>query len=84
MVRKKKILIAEEIPDFEASIKAMPEDSKIFVDKSMEIADYIFRVMDTKGIKQEALGITEAEINKWLSGMHNHTLRSLSKIEAAL
>lgn len=88
MERKKKILIPEELPEFQASIEAMPEDSRIFVDKSMEIADYIFRVMEAKGMKQKdlaaALGKTEAEISKWLAGMHNYTLRSLSKIEAAL
>ena len=88
MIKKKKILVAEELPEFEASIEAMTEDSKIFVDKSMEIADYIFRVMEVKGMKQKdlavALGKTEAEISKWLAGMHNYTLRSLSKIEAAL
>ena len=88
MIKKKKILIVEELPEFEASIEAMPEDSRIFVDKSMEIADYIFRIMELKGMKQKdlavALGKTEAEISKWLTGMHNYTLRSLSKIEAAL
>lgn len=66
----------------------MPADSKIFVDKSLEIANYIFRVMESKDMKQKdlanALGKSEAEISKWLAGMHNYTLRSLSKIEAAL
>jgi transcriptional regulator with XRE-family HTH domain len=88
MIKKKKMLIAEALPEFEASIEAMPEDSRIFVDKSMEIADYIFRIMEVKGMKQKdlatALGKTEAEISKWLAGMHNYTLRSLAKMEAAL
>ena len=88
MIKKKKILIAEELPEFEASIEAMPADSRIFVDKSLEIANYIFQVMESKNMKQKdlaaVLGKTEAEISKWLAGMHNYTLRSLSKIEAAL
>jgi ribosome-binding protein aMBF1 (putative translation factor) len=88
MIRRKKILVAEELPEFAASIEAMPEDSKIFTDKSMEIADYIFKVMEVKGIYQKdlamALGETENEIGKWLAGMHNFTLQTLSKIEVVL
>lgn len=88
MIKKKKVLVSEELPEFETSIEAMAADSKIFVDKSMEIASYIFQVMELKNMKQKdlaaALGKTEAEISKWLAGMHNYTLRSLSKIEAAL
>ena len=82
MSKKKKILVEEELPEFDASIKVMPEDSRIFVDKSMEIADYIFRVMEIKRMKQKdlalAMGTTEAEISKWLTGMHNYSLRTLS------
>lgn len=88
MIKKKKILIAEDLPEFEASVNAMPEDSRIFVDKSLEIANYIFQVMKNKNMKQkdlaDAMGKSEAEISKWLAGMHNYTLRSLSKLEAAL
>lgn len=88
MIKNKKILIAEDIPGFEESIEAMPEDNRIFVDKSLEIANYIFQAMESKNMKQKdlatALGKSEAEISKWLAGMHNFTLRSLSKIEAAL
>ncbi len=85
---KKKVLKAEVIPGFEESIASMPENSKIFVDKSLEIADFIFWIMEQKGMKQkdlaEKLGKSEAEISKFLAGMHNYTLRSISKIEAAL
>ena len=88
MNKKKKTLIAEEMPEFKASIDAMSADSKIFVDKSLEIAEYIFQVMEQKGLKQkdlaEKMGKTEAEVSKMLGGMHNLTLRSISKLEAAL
>ena len=88
MIKKKRVIEVEELPEFAASIAAMPEDNKIFVDKSLEIAEYIFRLMEQKGMKQKDLadkmGKTEAEVSKWLAGMHNYTLRSLSKIEAAL
>ena len=85
---KKKVVKAEVIPGFEESIASMPEDSKIFVDKSLEIADFIFWIMEQKGMKQkdlaEKMGKSEAEVSKLLAGMHNYTLRSISKIESAL
>lgn len=88
MNKKKKILEEVVIPEFEESIANMPEDSRIFVDKSMEIAEFIFLTMEDKNMKQknlaEKLGKSEAEVSKWLAGMHNFTLRSLAKIEAAL
>lgn len=85
---KKKVLKAEAIPEFDESLASISEESKIFVDKSLEIADFIFWVMDSKGLKQkdlaEKMGKTEAEVSKLLAGMHNYTLRSIAKIEAAL
>jgi transcriptional regulator with XRE-family HTH domain len=88
MIKKRKKLMAEEMPEFDAGIANMPEDSKIFVDKSLEIADYIFHLMEMKGMKQkdlaEKMGKSEAEVSKLLAGMHNYTLRSISKMEAAL
>lgn len=88
MIKKRKKLAAEEMPEFDAGIENMPEDSKIFVDKSLEIAEYIFRLMEVKGMKQKDLadkmGKSEAEVSKLLAGMHNYTLRSIAKIEAAL
>jgi transcriptional regulator with XRE-family HTH domain len=88
MERKRKVLAAEETSWFKETIDEMPVENKIFVDKSMEIANYILQVMDRKGLKQkdlaERMGKTEAEVSKWLGGMHNFTVRSLAKIEAAL
>lgn len=88
MKKNKKILVPETMPEFDTGIENMPEDSKIFVDKSLEIADYIYRVMEQKGMKQkdlaEKMGKSEAEVSKLLAGMHNYTLRSIAKIEAAL
>ncbi len=76
------------MPEFKTSIDSMPEESKIFVDKSLEIAHYIFQLMEQKGMKQKDLaakmGKSEAELSKILAGMHNLTLRSVAKLEAAL
>jgi ribosome-binding protein aMBF1 (putative translation factor) len=88
MLRRKKVLREEVMPEFDAGIEATPEDSKIFVDKSLEIAEYIFRLMEEKGMKQKDLAAkmskSEAEVSKLLGGMHNYTLRSIAKLEAAL
>lgn len=85
---EKKVLKAEAIPEFEESISSMSDDNKIFVDKSLEIADFIYWIMEQKGMKQKDLadkmGKSEAEISKFLAGMHNYTLRSIAKIESAL
>jgi transcriptional regulator with XRE-family HTH domain len=85
---KKKISNSAGIPAFQESLDMMSADSKIFVDKSLAIANYIQLVMQHQHLKQkdlaELMGKTEAEVSKWLAGMHNYTLRSLAKIEAAL
>lgn len=88
MIKKKKILIAEDMPEFHSDIEAMPVEDKIFVDKSVEIAEYVFQLIEEKGMKQkdlaEKMGKTEAEVSRILGGMHNLTLRSIAKLEAAL
>lgn len=85
---KKKIIKIVELPDFEQMMEDLPADSKIFVDKSMAIASYISNVMRNREMKQkdlaDRLGKSEAEVSKLLNGTHNYTLRSLSKLEAAL
>lgn len=76
------------IPDFQESIDRMNDEDKIFVDRSLEIQYRIHEIMTRKGILQkdiaDKLGKHEEEIIKWLSGMHNFTLRTLSKLEYAL
>ncbi|HMR85686.1 MAG TPA: helix-turn-helix transcriptional regulator [Niabella sp.] len=88
MIKNRKKIEEIEIPEFQQSIDTMPIDSKIFVEKSLEIVNYIHEVMELKEMRQKDLaakmGKTEAELSKILSGMHNLTLRSISKLEAAL
>jgi transcriptional regulator with XRE-family HTH domain len=64
-----------------------PEESR-FVDDNMAIVDFIYDMLKEKGMKSsdlaKALGKTPAEISKWLSGTHNLTLMSLTKIAVAL
>jgi hypothetical protein len=38
MIKKKKILQPEEMPEFQASVKALPIERKKYIDEMMEIA----------------------------------------------
>lgn len=63
-------------------------DQERFVDENMAIVDYIHQLLIEKKMKPidlaRKLEKTPAEISKWLSGTHNLTLQSITKIEAAL
>lgn len=66
----------------------IPEDIRIYVKKSMDILDHLHELMEEKNINQRQLadkmGKKEAEVSKWLNGVQNFTLKTLSKLEAAL
>jgi transcriptional regulator with XRE-family HTH domain len=85
---KQKISNSEKIPEFQQALDSMPAESRIFVDKSLAIANYLQLLMQHRRLRQKDLaalmGKSEAELSKWLAGMHNFTLRSLAKLEAAL
>lgn len=70
---------------FDREIKA---ENKLFVDNSLDIAVEVNNVLDEYGWTQkdlaDKLGKSESEISKWLSGLHNLTLKSISKIESVL
>lgn len=63
-------------------------DQERFVDENMAIVDYIYQLLEEKKMKPidlaRKLEKTPAEISKWLSGTHNLTLQSITKIETAL
>lgn len=65
-----------------------PKELKIFVDKYTDLVIRINQILNEKGINQRELAIKldkqPSEISKWLSGDHNFTLRSISKLEAEL
>ncbi|MEY3369173.1 MAG: hypothetical protein RI973_2328 [Bacteroidota bacterium] len=65
-----------------------PEDIERFVDKNLDISQQVHAILEEKGWTQgqfaEKLGKTDAEVSKWLSGMHNLTLKSIAKMEAVL
>ena len=65
-----------------------PKDSKLFVAKNLDITEQVHEILERKGWSQKdlarALGKQESEISKWLSGLHNLTLKTITKIEAIL
>lgn len=80
-------------------MKEKPRTSKNFFDDlqpeyealvnlSVEISDRIEEILKAKGITQkefaDLLGKSESEVSKWMSGMHNFTLKSIVKIETVL
>lgn len=70
-----------------ACLTADPE-YKINVRKNLAVIEQIYAILDEKGWSQKqlaaALGKSESEISKWLSGTHNLTLLTISRIEAVL
>ncbi|MCF6359700.1 MAG: helix-turn-helix domain-containing protein [Cyclobacteriaceae bacterium] len=73
---------------FKNVIKNIPKDSMIFAEKSLDIIDQIQYLIEREGKTQKEialeLGKNESEISKWLSGLHNMTMKTVSKLEAVL
>ncbi|HMS69431.1 MAG TPA: helix-turn-helix transcriptional regulator [Saprospiraceae bacterium] len=59
-----------------------------YIDLNLDISEQVIHLLDKKGWTQKDLATrlnkSEAEISKWLSGMHNLTLKSIAKMEAVL
>lgn len=73
---------------FRECIAEVPEELKLEIDWSDAIAEKISRQLSEQGLSQKAfakkMGKTEAEVSRWLSGTHNFTLRTISKISTVL
>jgi len=65
-----------------------PEEIKIFTRMYADIVVRVNQLLRAKGLNQkdlaEKMEKRPSEINKWLIGEHNFTLRSLAKLEAEL
>jgi len=74
--------IAQKIAD------ETPAEVSIFVRQYTDIVVRIHELMQEKGYTQKDLAIKmnkrPSEINKWLKGNHNLTLKTLAKLEAEL
>lgn len=75
-------------PIFDELYAKVPEDSKRMSSYSFAIAARIDEILARKGWNKtdfaNAMGKTNAEISKWMSGQHNFTISTIAKIEAAL
>lgn len=64
-----------------------PEIEK-YIEKNLAITEKVRLAMDSKGWKSQdlakAMDKSPSEVSKWLSGMHNLTLKSIIKMEIAL
>jgi transcriptional regulator with XRE-family HTH domain len=65
-----------------------PEEVRIFVRQYTDIVLRIHQLMEDKGYTQKHLADKmdkrPSEINKWLKGNHNLTLKTIAKLEAEL
>ncbi|MES2060454.1 MULTISPECIES: helix-turn-helix transcriptional regulator [unclassified Mucilaginibacter] len=65
-----------------------PQEVRIFVRQYTDIVVRINELMQEKGYSQKDLAAKmnkkPSEINKWLKGNHNLTLKTLAKLEAEL
>lgn len=59
-----------------------------FAETNQDIAVRVHEILEEKGWTQqdlaEKMGKQDSEISKWLSGTHNFTLKTLTKLEACL
>jgi transcriptional regulator with XRE-family HTH domain len=67
--------------------KIRPEN-RIFIRKNLAISEQVQYILEQKGWTQKDLarkmGKHESEVSKWLTGLHNLTLQSISLMEAVL
>lgn len=65
-----------------------PEEVRIFVRQYTDIVLRINQILKAKGYTQKSLAEKmnkrPSEINKWLKGNHNLTLKTLARLEAEL
>ena len=69
-------------------LEETPEEVRIFVRQYTDIVLRINQILKAKGYTQkdlaEKMKKKPSEINKWLKGNHNLTLKTLAKLEAEL
>lgn len=68
--------------------KKIKPENRQFVSKNLEISEQISRLLEKKGWSQKEfakkLGKNESELSKWISGLHNLTLKSICLMEIVL
>ncbi len=73
---------------FRKSLAKITPENRRFVQKNLDIVEQIVSILDARGMSQrelaKRLGKSEAEVSRMLSGLHNLTLKTIAKLEAAL
>lgn len=73
---------------FDRILNRIPDATKRNMEKNLAIANRIIEILRGQGKTQRdlarALGKSESEISKWLTGLHNLELRTIYKIETTL
>jgi transcriptional regulator with XRE-family HTH domain len=73
---------------FKKLLENVPETTRVEVRLSMDIAKRIHNLMRERHITQAELarmmGKDPAEVNRWLSGMHTFTTKTLAKLQDVL
>lgn len=68
--------------------KNINRNNKQFISKNLDISQQVYEILESKGWNQKqlakALGKSESEISKLLSGLHNLTLKSITQLEVVL
>ena len=68
--------------------RSITPEMKLQMEMSVAIANRICDILEAKGMTQKELarklGKTETEVSRWLSGTHNLTLSTISKVSVAL
>lgn len=74
--------------DLEVSAKSISKEDSLFLERSWAISNFIYDHLNEIGSNQKELSHlvdkSEPEISKLLSGTHNFTIRTITRIEAAL
>jgi transcriptional regulator with XRE-family HTH domain len=75
-------------PRLEERRKLIPSEIDLFINRSFEIVDRIHEILSSKNLDQKdlanLLGKQESEISKWMSGTHNFTIKTITRIEKVL
>ena len=68
--------------------RGIAPEMKLQMEMSVAVANRIYDILEAKGMTQKELalklGKTETEVSRWLSGTHNLTLSTISKVSVAL
>ncbi len=68
--------------------KKIKPENRIFIQKNLAISEQLQSILEQKGWTQKDLarkmGKHESEISKWMTGLHNLTVQSISLMEASL